>query len=140
MKIRSMLCALIVSFSLTVTHFGHAGEKPADAERPFRLVRAVMCETIERYEPKHVSVVFSAHAGKISCFTAFEGVVETTFVEHKWFRRDELVTSKRLTLRTPRWSTFSSIQMREGDKGPWRVEIWDAHNQLIKTLRFSVTD
>jgi hypothetical protein len=51
-----------------------------------------------------------------------------------------LVTSKRLTLKPPRWATFSSIQMREGDKGPWRVEIWDEQNQLIKTLRFSVTD
>jgi hypothetical protein len=126
-------------FSLSIAVNGHADDKP-ETLPPFRLVRAVMCETIERFEPRYVSVAFSAETGKISCFTLFDGVLETTFVEHRWFRRDELVTSKRLTLKTPRWSTFSSIQMREGDKGPWRVEIWNADNQLIKTLRFSVTD
>jgi hypothetical protein len=140
MMIRSPLSILFLLCSLTIVVDGHAAETSTDAARTFRLVRAVMCENIEKFEPKHVSVVFSAAAGKISCFTSFDGVLETTFVEHRWFRRDELVTSKRLTLKPPRWATFSSIQMREGDKGPWRVEIWDEQNQLIKTLRFSVTD
>jgi hypothetical protein len=141
MMIRHLLCSVFLSFSLMMIPVsGHADEKPSGTGRPFRLVRAVMCESIERYEPRYVSVAFSAQAGKISCFTLFDGVTETTFVEHRWFRRDELVTSKRLTIKTPRWATFSSIQMREGDKGPWRVEIWDSENQLIKTLRFSVTD
>ena len=104
------------------------------------LVRAVMCEYIEAYEPKNIAVVFSINAGKISCFTSFEGIQDTTATVHKWFRRDELVTAKRLTLKPPSWSTYSSIQLREADKGPWRVEIWDDHNHLLQTLRFSVTD
>jgi hypothetical protein len=45
-----------------------------------------------------------------------------------------------LTLKPPRWSTFSSIQLREADKGPWRVEIVDEKDRLHKTLRFSITD
>jgi hypothetical protein len=104
------------------------------------LVRALMCEYIEGYEPQNAAVVFSINAGKISCFTSFEAIKETTATVHKWFRRDELVTAKRLTLKPPNWSTYSSIQLREADKGPWRVEIWDDHNQLLQTLRFSVTD
>jgi len=30
--------------------------------------------------------------------------------------------------------------LRDDDKGPWRVEILDAEDELIQTLRFSVVD
>ena len=104
------------------------------------LVRAVMCESIRGYEPRNTAVVFSIDAGKISCFTSFDRISATTATLHKWYRRDELVTTKRLTLKSPSWSTYSSIQLREADKGPWHVEIYDDDNNLLDTLRFSVTD
>lgn len=104
------------------------------------LARAVMCESIEDYEPANAAVVFSVNSGKISCFTAFRNVPSATFTIHRWYRHDVLVTTKRLTLKSPSWSTYSSIQLREADKGPWRVEIFDHEERLIKTLRFSVTD
>ncbi|MBR9982500.1 MAG: DUF2914 domain-containing protein [Desulfatitalea sp.] len=110
------------------------------AGQVFRLVRAVMCESIEAYEPRYIAVAFPVTAGRISFYTSFDGVTDTTFIEHKWYRRDELITVKRLTLRPPNWATFSSIQLREADKGPWRVEIWDARSELIQTLRFSVIE
>ena len=104
------------------------------------LAQAVMCESIRGYEPHNTAVVFSIDAGKISCFTSFDGIRVTTATLHKWYRRGELITTKRLTLKPPRWSTYSSIQLREADKGPWRVEIWDDYNHLLDTLRFSVTE
>jgi len=117
-----------------------AGEQAIAPENGITLVRGVMCEYIEEYEPRNSAVVFSINVGKISCFTSFNGIKTTTATLHKWYRRDELVTAKRLTLKPPSWSTYSSIQLREADKGPWRVEIWDDHNKLLQTLRFSVTD
>jgi hypothetical protein len=104
------------------------------------LARAVMCEYIKGYEPYNAAVVFSIGVGKISCFTSFDKIRVTTAALHKWYRRDELITTKRLTLKPPSWSTYSSIQLREADKGPWHVEIWDDYNHLLDTLRFSVTD
>jgi hypothetical protein len=117
-----------------------AADQSVSLESGMRLVRAVMCENIEAYEPRNSAVVFSINVGKISSFTSFDGIKAPTATQHKWYRRDELVTAKRLTLKPPSWSTYSSIQLREADKGPWRVEIWDDHNQLLQTLRFSVTD
>ncbi len=118
-----------------------AAEDKTDASaNGMTLVRAVMCEFIDGFAPQNQAVVFSIDVGKISCFTSFDGIKSSTFTRHKWFRRDELVTTKRLTLNPPSWSTYSSIQLREADKGPWRVEILNNRNQLIKTLRFSVTD
>ena len=118
-----------------------AQEAPTlDARPGMALARALMCETITEYEPTYVAVVFSVNRGKISCYTAFENIPSTTQTTHRWYRRDVLVTTKRLTLKPPRWATYSSIQLREADKGPWRVEIFDEKDQLLRTLRFSVTD
>lgn len=105
-----------------------------------QLTRAVMCEYIETYEPRYAAVTFPIGLGRISCFTSFEGISKSTHAYHKWYRRDALVTTKRLTLKPPSWSTYSSIQLRDGDISPWRVEIFDANNQLIKILRFSITE
>ena len=105
-----------------------------------KLKRGVMCERIEGVIPVHISVAFSINTGQLSCFTSFSDIRENTYVLHKWYRRDTLVTRKKLTLKAPRWSTYSSIQLREADKGPWRVEIIDANDHFLQILRFSVTD
>jgi hypothetical protein len=123
---------------------GATGRASADgnvgSSAGIKLQRGVMCERIEAYMPVHIAVAFSIEVGQISCFTSFADIHENTYALHKWYRRDTLVTSKKLTLKSPNWSTYSSIQLREADKGPWRVDILDADSHLLKTLRFSVTD
>jgi hypothetical protein len=117
-----------------------AQEKSAPQDTGLILTKAVMCEAIKTLEPFNTAVAFPISVGKISCFTTFIGIGSATHALHKWYRRDILMTTKRLTLKPPNWSTYSSIQLREADKGPWRVEILSADNRLLKTLRFSVTD
>ena len=131
--ILTILCTAFVS-----AHGADELSRPSAKE--MSLERAVMCEYIEDFAPMNQAVVFSIDVGKISCFTSFSGIQKSTYTLHKWYRRDELVTTKRLTLKPPSWSTYSSIQLREADKGPWRVEILNHRSQLMRTLRFSVTD
>ncbi|UCD31403.1 MAG: DUF2914 domain-containing protein [Desulfobacterales bacterium] len=104
------------------------------------LGHAVMCESIKDFMPENAAVVFSITIGKVSCFTAFDVVPEKTFIYHKWYHKDKPSTEKRLTLQPPSWASYSSIQLRETDKGPWRVEIYDQEGNLLHTLRFSITD
>lgn len=104
------------------------------------LSRAVMCEAIKDFKPENAAVVFSITIGKVSCFTSFDFVPEQTFIYHKWFHKDKPSTEKRLTLQSPSWASYSSIQLRETDKGPWRVEICDQEGNRLHTLRFSITD
>ena len=101
---------------------------------------AVMCEEIKDFTPKNRSVVFSIKIGKVSCFTSFDPVPKETFIYHKWFHKDKPSTQKRLTLQPPRWASYSSIQLRETDKGPWRVEITDQKGNIFHTIRFTITD
>lgn len=113
-----------------------AGSGPAKAE----LVRAVMCGAIENYRPVTSAVVFSISQGEVFCFSEFDPVHETTVIFHKWYKRDSLVFTMRLTLSPPKWSSFSRIQLRNEDKGPWRVEIQAEDGTLMETLRFSMAD
>jgi DUF2914 family protein len=104
------------------------------------LGEAVMCEGIKDYAPVNKAIVFSLEIGKIFCFTSFDHVPKKMVIYHNWYRNDRLVTTKRLSLQPPQWSTFSSIQLREADKGPWRLEIMDQTKKLLRTVKFSVTD
>lgn len=115
------------------------GQNETDSAK-LALARAVMCEAIQEYSPVNAAVVFSIEHGRVSCFTEFDPVPEKTFIHHRWYRQDSLITVKRLTINTPRWSTFTSVQLRDADKGPWRVEITDNNGNLMHTLRFSITD
>ena len=112
----------------------------AKASAELTLARAVMCETIQEYAPTHPAVVFSIELGRVSCFTEFDPVPEKTTIHHKWYQNDNLITEKRLTINPPRWSSFTSVQLRDADKGPWRVEITDENDTHMRTLRFSITD
>jgi len=112
----------------------------AKDSRGLSMEQAVMCDSIKDFEPVNTAVVFSMEIGKIYCFTSFDHVPQKMVIYHNWYRSDNLVTTKRLTLQPPKWSTFSSIQLREADKGLWRLEIKDQAKKTLKTLRFSVTD
>lgn len=135
-----ILLATELSFAPLVFCQNPQNALPLQPPKKLTLDRAVMCEEIKDYAPYNSAAVFSITIGKVSCFTLFDPVPEKTFVYHKWYHRDKPSTKKRLTLQPPRWSTYTSIQLRETDKGPWRVEIYDKNNNLLDTLRFSITD
>jgi len=116
------------------------GTSSASGSDGLILVQAVMCEGIKDYRPLNPAMVFSVSIEKVSCFTSFDAVRQKTFIYQEWFHRDELSTRRKLFLQPPRWSTFSSIQLRETDKGPWRVEITDERGKIFRVLRFSITD
>ena len=110
------------------------------AEDRLRLSEAVICETLENFKPFNSGVVFSVQAGSVMCYTAFDHVPSQTSIFHDWIRQDKLIFRKKLVLKTPSWSSVSSIQLREADKGAWRVEVRDGEDNLLRVLRFSITD
>ena len=104
------------------------------------LVEALMCEDIQGQAPKNTTTVFSIELRKAICFTSFDPVPSQTVIYHHWFHRDQPSARIKLSLKPPRWSTYSSIQLRAEDYGPWRVEIIDAQGQILQILRFSITE
>ncbi|MFA7423696.1 MAG: DUF2914 domain-containing protein [Desulfosarcinaceae bacterium] len=119
------------------------GAESADATvdpAPLTLVQAIVCEQVENLAPKNPAVVFPLDLGEVACFTAFDPVPEETLIYHQWYFRDEPSARVRLRLRPPRWSSFSRIQLRPGDAGPWRVEITDVDGKIMALRRFSVVE
>ena len=115
-------------------------EAPRGNTDQLHLSEAVICETLDNFKPLNPSAAFSVQTGSVMCFTAFDRVSTQTSIFHDWIRQDKLIFRKKLVLKTPSWSSVSSIQLREADKGPWRVEIRDIDGNLLHTLRFSITD
>ena len=105
-----------------------------------KLFQGLMCEEIFANAPRNPTIVFSITQKKAVCFSSFDEVPEKTVIYHSWYHRDVPSARIRLTLKPPRWSTYSSIQLRRTDIGPWRVEITDSKGNLLGVLRFSVTD
>ena len=133
------ICFIILAVVLVVPDVVWTQEISVPSEEP-TLVKAVMCESIQKLEPGNEAIVFSIDLGRVSCFTEFDPVPKQTVIYHKWYRKGRLIAVKQLTINPPRWSSFSSIQLRETDKGPWLVDVTDKNDKLLYTLRFSITD
>jgi hypothetical protein len=122
-----------------VPSYSEQDGKKTSVKKP-ALDQAVICEDVQEFKPCNQAIVFSIGTGKASCFTSFDPVPEKTYIYHNWYHRDNLSKRMKLFLQPPRWSTFSSIQFREADKGAWRVEITDPEGNVFHVLRFSITD
>ncbi len=128
---------LLFTFSLVLLLPLDAGSQ---SDSPIILVDAVMCEDIQSGAPQNQTIVFSIERRTAVCFTAFDPVPQQTVIYHHWFHRDKSGAKIRLTLKPPRWSSYSSIQLRAEDIGPWRVEVTDSQGNIYHVLRFSVTE
>ena len=134
-----LLSRLFIVCGLAGFLFIPAGVGLADRPRMV-LADAVVCERISNFRPVNPAVVFSVSQGEVFCFSEFDPVYEKTAIFHNWYKKDKFIFSMRLVLSVPKWSSFSRVQMRDADTGPWRVEIRDEANNILKTLRFSMSD
>lgn len=117
----------------------HTTPAPA-AKQELKLIQSAMCEKIENNRPADQAVVFSVSNGQVCCFTVFDPVSKPTVIYDRWYHGNELSTQIRLRLYPPMWATYSQIQLRDTDKGPWRVEVTDEDGRVLKVLRFSIVD
>ena len=115
-------------------------QQEAAPAKQLHLDRAVMCESIHELDPVNPAIAFSNALGKISCYTYFDSVPDKMFVYHHWYFRDKSSAKIKLFLQPPAWRTFSTIQLRDADKGPWRVEVLGPDGTVLDVLRFSITD
>ena len=141
-KLRLLLFVLILCLLIPFSGWSQsdAGEEDKASGGKTTLVQAVLCEDIVGNIPLNSTSVFSIERRKAVCFTSFDPVTEKTVIYHHWFHRDQPVAKLNLTIKPPRWATYSSIQLRAEDIGPWRVEIVDSQGRILRVLRFSITD
>ena len=140
-KFKTLIMVFATTLALFhVTVFAQETSPPEKVPPPL-LKKAVLCEKVlNRTTPVNEGVVFSSELGRLICFTDFDPVYEETIIYHKFYFKDKLSSKFKLSLKPPRWAVQSSIQLRESDKGPWRVEITDTEGNIFSVIRFSITD
>lgn len=139
-KTSLLLQLLLVAMVLVLAaENGRGGAEETD-EPPFVLSEAVMCEDVSNEKPVNPTIVFSVSRGRVFCYTGFDKITNKSTIYHNWIRKDEPIKRVKLFLSPPRWATFSSIHLREGDRGPWRVEITDQDENILHVLRFSIVE
>jgi hypothetical protein len=135
--IAGIMALELVAVALASAQDGKNGQSDA---RGMVLAEAAMCEQVSENTRCNKAVAFSITLGQVSCLTVFDQIEDKSFVYHSWYRQDTLSTKKRLAIKPPRWATVSTMELREADKGPWRVEISDSSGRVLAVLRFSVVD
>lgn len=101
---------------------------------------AVMCENVLEGLPVNKTIIFNVSKTSAYCWSQFDPVPEDGVVYHEWYRKGILITRKKLAVHRPRWATYSRLPLRQADIGPWRLNITDDNGNVLKTLRFSVTE
>jgi hypothetical protein len=139
LQIATVLSALLLP-TITAGQPSGSGQLATAQSAELVLGESTVCENVQNGIPEQTAVAFSVSLKRVYCYTDFSTVPEKSFAYHNWYLRDNLKASVKLTVRPPRWSTYSSIQLRDSDKGPWRIEITDEEGSILKTLRFSVID
>jgi hypothetical protein len=130
---------LLLNIPICLAALAWADDEYADSKY-LKLSTAVACEDVKDHTPYNPAAVFSISDGKVFCFSLFDTVTEKGYVYHNWYRADKLATRKKLAVNPPKWSTFSTVHLRDTDKGPWRVEISDQDGKILTVLRFSITE
>ena len=99
---------------------------------------SVITTAVEDRAPVDRIEVFSAADGRLFCFTRVVGAEEPTEILHLWYHEDQLRSRVLLPVRSPDWRTWSSKKFSPEWRGEWRVEIRDAEENLLESLRFTL--
>ena len=139
--LRAFIILIIALLPAVAVGQAPQGEQPIPEElKKLVLGATATCENVQNGIPENKAVVFSIARQRVYCYSNFTNVPEKTFTFHNWYLRDHLKASVKLVLRPSRWSTYSAMELRSSDKGPWRVEITDEEGNILNTLRFSIID
>ena len=142
--LRRMLFLTVLAYCAisSVYAAGQTGELSGQSSGDDQLIlgKATVCELVKKGIPYQSAIAFSISVGRIYCFTDFLSVGEKTVIYHSWYQQDRKRATVKLALRPPRWATFSSVELRDTDKGPWQVEVTTEKGEILRILRFSIID
>ena len=134
-----VLTCSVVSFVYAAEQAGELSAQSSD-DVSLILGKATVSELVKKGIPYQSAIAFSISLGRIYCFTDFLSVDEKTVIYHTWYQQDRKRATVKLALRPPRWATFSSVELRDTDKGPWQVEVTTEKGEVLRVLRFSIID
>lgn len=137
-KICRML-PLLISLMFVLSVRAQQADSVAEATTPV-IKNALMCEGVQNGLPVNQTIIFDVSKTSAYCWSEFDPVPVDSVIYHEWYRKGVLITRKKLAVHSPRWATYSRLPLRQADIGPWQLNITDEEGNVLKTLRFSITE
>lgn len=126
---------LIIAAALAATPLT---AQEADPDAALQVTRAVMATDVVDREPVGEAESFAAGVGQVYFYTVFEGDFPETQLEHVWLREGEEMARVALTVRGPRWRTWSSKVIPADWAGDWEVQVVDGAGNVLESASFTV--
>lgn len=100
--------------------------------------QAVITTAVIDREPVDSVEVYPIQDSLLYCFSRVLGADEPTAVTHVWYRGDQMISRVELPVGSPDWRTWSAKRLLEDWQGDWRVDILDAKERLLHSVRFQL--
>lgn len=99
---------------------------------------AIVVADVENREPVDPAEAFPADIGEVSFYTVVEGDFGERVVEHVWLWNGDEVARVSLTVRGPRWRTWSSKTIPADWTGAWEARIEDSSGTVLASVPFRI--
>lgn len=110
----------------------------AEPDPAMEVTRAVVASDVVDREPVGEAESFAAGVGQVFFYTVLEGDFPETQLEHVWLHEGEEMARVPLTVRGPRWRTWSSKTIPAEWAGNWEVQLVDGAGTVLETVSFTV--
>ena len=111
----------------------------AENKSPLTVFRAAVCYNIVEHEPLDIGTTFTNNVNTLYCFSEIMGAKANTHITHIWYYMGTERARKQLRVHDARWRTYSSKLIQKHEIGNWEVQIIDSDKNIIKSLKFNIT-
>lgn len=129
-----MLMAALIGAGAWCTHI----EAQEPSTSGMEVTTAVVATGVEDREPVGEAEAFPADVGELFFYTVVEGDFEEREVEHVWERNGEETARVTLTVRGPRWRTWSAKTIPSEWTGEWEARVEDRDGTVLQRSSFQV--
>lgn len=134
------ISALVVTLGVAVGwSAAPAALEAQDPSAAIDVTTAVVGTGVQDREPVGTGTSFPASIGTVYFYTVFEGDFGERRIDHVWVRNGEEVGRVPLTVRGPRWRTWSSKTVPADWTGEWEARVVDADGSVLATAAFQVS-
>jgi hypothetical protein len=136
-RIPTLLAAVLL---LAATALAAQDEPAQDepAQESLEVTTAVVATGVQDREPVGADSAFSADVDTVYFYTVLEGEFGERQLEHVWLRDGEEVARVPLTVRGPRFRTWSSKTIPSDGAGSYTVRLVDEDDAELASVDFTV--
>ncbi len=98
----------------------------------------VIATGVENREPTGVGQQFPSDVGTLYAYMVVEGDFPEAQLTQVWMHGTDEIARVPLTVKGPRWRTWSSKTIRPDWTGAWTVKVVDADGNTLQSAAFSI--